>query len=273
MVLSGHVEEILLRLEEMADRSGKKRQNFRLPSPLGIACQMQSELQNAERKDEEEIARIESGAFKDSLQASNAAHSGDQGAAETARLDEDRLSRKADELTQRCDEREEKDLAAMAAKLREISARFFFERAAIREEMLRWRAECIKQHFYPGEGEAAISSVYGSEADLSTENFENLKFPFDEVTNFLGESTFSPGSSHLYLNSEFRLPSMTPHPACASRLKDKNQNYGVPGKWTTDVKSAYPDLCDEANGGLRVSEYAPQIQEGTASGAALFERP
>jgi hypothetical protein len=264
LVVSGYVVEILLRLQEMANQTGQPDRYDKAPSPLGIACQIQSELQDPEYADEQEIQALDD--------AATMAESNEE---------RDRLHAQAEQKAQQCYAREERDVTTMAAKLRELRDRFLLERAQVREQMIHWQQECIKQHFYEGEGQPSISQVYGGwNSTLSVQNLADLRFPLDEVTAFLQSSNFTLGNmlGDIGLSDlHYRLPALAPHTGCAERVMNTN-NFTT---WRASINSGLADLmnkvdCETDTGAqwcLGISESAPVIQENVASGAGALERP
>lgn len=221
------------------------------PAPLGVACQVQSQLLDSEAKIARQVYSVEK------KEAAIAAQSTDEWKA---------LNSQELELRSQCSEREVSDLATMAQKLRELRGRFFPERARIKDRMIQWQQACIKQHFYPGEGDAAIAQVYGGNLDINDANVNNLFFPFDDVTDFLARSNWGPTPANsLHSDPRYYLPGMAPR-ICESFNHDPTPD-------PPDLGELYPDLVSGTLYTLEVMENAPIIQENLASGASLGQRP
>jgi hypothetical protein len=175
-----------------------------------------------------------------------------------------------------CSQDEERSRDAAANQLYTFLNRFYAERKQIRERMLQWRKDCINAGWYDmplfapigsqyGTGDAAISAVYRTEADLSTENVDGFLFVADIFDPGLHGPSAGVGGDSIGL--------------ATSCLEGAGRGFGLPFNQLT-VK--YPDL--ETYGGpgqrpvprpyyLRIPFRTPRILEGIASGAARTERP
>jgi hypothetical protein len=135
-----------------------------------------------------------------------------------------------------CSEHEEHSRDAAASKLYTFLNRSYAERKQIRERMLQWRKDCVNAGWYDGTGDAAISAVYRTEADLSTENVDGLANTGEVSINL------------------------------ATQCLDETVG-------PTQLTVKYPDLETERPYLLKIPFRTPRILEGIASGAARTERP
>jgi hypothetical protein len=141
-----------------------------------------------------------------------------------------------DQIFAGCSEHEEHSRDAAANQLYQFLNRFYAERKQIRERMLQWRKDCINAGWYDGTGDAAISAVYRTEADLSTENVDGLANTGEVSINL------------------------------ATQCLDETVG-------PTQLTVKYPDLETERPYLLKIPFRTPRILEGIASGAARTERP
>ena len=257
LVLSGYVVEILFRLQEMANRSGQATQRSTVPEPLGVSCQVQSQLLDGEAKIAREIFSAEK-----------------QEAAVLARkgTNEEWLpfNNQERELREQCGAQMLTDLATMGEKLRQLRDRFFTERAQIKDKMIQWQQACIKQHFYEGEGDAAIAQVYANPV-INDANLSVLFFPF-ALDQFLKESNWGPTPSN-NLASTYILPGMTPGICEAWGAHEGARGMSYSAYEGTYIKSTFPDLSVGPLYILEVNNSAPILLDNVASGAGAGERP
>lgn len=240
LVEAGYAAEVAIRRREMSALPPQAKP-FNAKSGLpGVACQLQSELLRVEASDEDEIQPMQSPS------------------------DLERFRAKA----QACADRERSDLNPMAAKLRELRDRWLSERAQIKQWAEQWRQECIGRHFYEGEGDVAISKVYGDKVNLGSEGFSYTSAAFDgEVFGLL----FNNGIVSNGADPQLDPPAMCPDSVCPDLLPGGKERF-----WYLDLTTDYPDLATENTNVatcLALRENAPHIAEELVSGAAFGQRP
>jgi hypothetical protein len=240
LVEAGYAAEVTLRRREMSARPPQAKPFNAKFGLLGVACQLQSELLRVEASDEDEIQPMQSPSDLDRFR----------------------------EQLRACADRERSDLNPMAAKLRELGDRWRSERAQIKQSAEQWRQEGIGHHFYEGEGDVAISKVYGDKVNLGSEGFYYTSAAFDsEVFDLL----FNNGVMSNGADPQLDPPGMCPDSPCPGLLPGGKERF-----WYLDLTTNYPDLATEnldTATCLALRENAPNIAEEIVSGAAFGQRP